>query len=418
MKQPMKIGVIGAGGMRGLTWISTVKKLGDQFELVGIAEVSEPRRKDAALRFQAPVFADAEELLQQTQPTMALAAVPPDGNHAFVEICARHKVHVMTEIPIAPTRRIAGFAIGRANAAGIKYDITENVHHWPHERLKQAIVRSGIIGAPQLVHLSYTSGGYHGFNAIRAIIGLDKKAKRVLGATGVATIPYYEDYMQRQLTEQHWARGVIEFEGGVTCFYYMPPLGHESTHWEIECSGGEIVGAQLRIGKNEKANYDFKEEWTPMAVEPPGFNGGILPNHKYGLQCGDRVLDQIHVETPTLIAWKNPFKEHGIGVPNDLDEIARAQMLLDHRAAILEDTPVRYGPHNAWADQELVVAVHESARRGTWINLPLTEDTSVEREIHESFKPVYGCAWDDIPGLMKAKLISGGRVRWEILHDL
>lgn len=414
----MKLGVIGAGGMRGLTWISTVQKLSAQFDLVGIAEVSEPRRKDAAARFRVPVFASPEEMLQKAQPTMALAAVPPDGNHAFVEICARHKVHVMTEIPIAPTRRIAEYAVNLAKKAGIKYDITENLHQWPHERLKQAIVRSGIIGPPQLIHLNYTSGGYHGFNGIRAIIGLEKKAKRVLGATGTVTIPFYEDYMQRQLTEQYWARGIVEFEGGVTCFYYMPPLGHESTHWEIECSGGEIVGTQLRIGKNEKTNYDFQDEWTPMKVETPGYHGGLFPNHKYGLQIGDRVLDHTRVDTPTPIVWKNPFKQYGIGIPNDLDEIARAQMLLDHRAAILEDTPVRYGTHNAWADQELVVAVHESARRGTWLNLPLTEETSVERDMNEAFKSVYGCAWDDIPGLMKAKLISGGRVRWEVLRDL
>jgi len=418
MDKPMKLGVIGAGGMRGLTWISTVKKLSDQFELVGIAEVSEQRRKDAAARFQTPTFATPEEMLQKTQPTMALAAVPPDGNHAFVEICARHKVHVMTEIPIAPTRRIAQYAIDAAKAAGIKYDITENVHQWPNERLKQKIVASGLIGTPQIVHLTYTSGGYHGFNAIRGIISLDRKAKRALGATGWAKIPFYEDYMQRQLTEQYWARGVIEFDGGVTCFYYMPPLGHETTHWEIECSGGEIVGTQLRVGKNEKTNYDFQHEWTAMKVEPPGYHGGILPNHKYGLQCGDRVLDHVRAETPKPIVWTNPYKQYGIGIPNDLDEIARAQMLLDHRAAILEDTPARYGPQNAWTDQELVVAVHESARRGTWVDLPLTEDTSVERDQHEAFKSVYGCAWDDIPGLMKAKLISGGRVRWEVLRDL
>lgn len=418
MMKQMKIAVIGAGAMRGQTWISTIQKLGDQFELVGICEVNEERRKDAGLRFETPTFARAEEMLQKRQPTMVLAAVPPDGNHAFVGIAARHKVNILTEIPIAPTGRIAQYAMKVAQQHGIKYDITENVHHWPAERLKQKIVASGIIGDVQLVHLNYTSGAYHGFNAIRAIIGFDKKARRTLGATGQVKIPFYEDYMQRQLTEQFWCRGIVEFEGGVTCFYYLPPLGHESTHWEIECSNGEIVGTQLRVGKNEKTPFDFQFEYTAMKVESPGATGGFLPTHKYGIQCGDRVLDHIRVDTPQPIVWTNPFKEYGIGLPTDLDEIARAQMLLDFRKDIAEDRPASYGPHNAWADQELIVAVQESARRGTWIELPLPEETSVEQDMHEAFKKIYGCAWDDIDGLMKAKLISGGRVRWEVLHDL
>jgi len=412
-----RMAIIGAGAMRGQTWISTVKKLSDQFDLVGISEVNDERRRDTEMRFKTPTFTKAEEMLKQTQPTMALAAVPPDGNHAFVEIAARNGVNILTEIPIAPTRRIAEYAIAAAKKYGVKYDITENLHHWPAERLKQKIVRSGIIGDVQLVHLNYSSGAYHGFNGVRAIIGLERKAKRVLGARGTVHIPFYEDYMQRQLTEQHWCKGIVEFEGGITCFYYMPPLGHESTHWEVECSLGEIVGTQLRIGKNEKKTFDFQFEYTPMKVESPGATGGFLPMHKYGIQCGDCVLDHVRVDTPTPIRWTNPFKEYGIGVPNDLDEIARAQMLLDFRDAILEDTPVSYGAANAWADQELAVACHESARTGTWIDLPLKEETSIERDMNAPFKKLYGYAWDD-PDLLKARIPSAGLVRWEVIHDL
>ena len=50
-----------------------------------------------------------------------------------------------------------------------------------------------------------------------------------------------------------------------------------------------------------------------------------------------------------------------------------------------------YGGDNARRDYEAWIAVRESALRGSeWIDLPLTEETELERRINAAFREKYG----------------------------
>jgi hypothetical protein len=88
------------------------------------------------------------------------------------------------------------------------------------------------------------------------------------------------------------------------------------------------------------------------------------------------------------------------------------------RAAIEQGQPVQCDADRAWPVEEMLVAVHESARRdGQWIELPLTELTSIEKDMHADYLKLYGHAWNDIDGPISAALPRGG-VRWSVLGDL
>src|SRR5207249_442563 len=115
---------------------------------------------------------------------------------------------------------------------------------WPHERLKQQIIAAGLLGEITHARLWYASGCYHGFNAIRMLLG--REPQRVLGHAGTVSVPPYPNYGGGSETTRVWESGAIEFPEGVICLYEMPPLpGARSSHWEIEGTRGYLAGNGL-----------------------------------------------------------------------------------------------------------------------------------------------------------------------------
>jgi predicted dehydrogenase len=380
----LRIGVVGAGAMRGQTWIATATRLPDQYELVGICEAVEARAQETAERWHVPVFRRLDDMLQTAQPDVVFGATPPDANHVIAQLAAQQGAHVITEIPVAPARPIAEATQAVCREHHVLYEVAENVYRWPQERL-------------MLAHLTYVSGSYHGFNAVRTLLG--SEARRIMGYTGQVKLPIYDDYMLWQLDEQSWDSAVIEFENGVGCVFHKPPQGLYGNTWEFEATQGNLLQDAVQIGKKpDSPILPFKAEYT--AVD------------------GAEVLDHLRVDLPSPIVWENPYKKYGIGRRDDLDEVARAEILTQFRNSIVEGRPPQYGAASAWRDQELVVALAESARRDNrWIDLPLKELTQVESAMLDGYKSLYGHGWDDIAGLAQSPLPRGG-VRWAVLRDL
>jgi hypothetical protein len=85
------------------------------------------------------------------------------------------------------------------------------------------------------------------------------------------------------------------------------------------------------------------------------------------------TLTELVALTPSEVVWRNPFRAYYM----DDEMIAVADCLMSLVHAIREDKPPEYGAQQARLDQELTLAMFESAKRsGASVTLPLLRVTS------------------------------------------
>ena len=352
--EKLKIAVVGTGG-RARAHLSTIPKLEPIYQLVGVCDIDSERATETAQRLSVSGYTDIETLIEMESPDVILITVGPDGHHVITEIAAAHDVHVITETPISTTLPCADRMIDAAARYGVKLEIAENVWRWPHERLKREIVDAGLIGEITHAHLWYTSGSYHGMNAIRTLV--DSEAVRVVGHA-------------KEIGGSSWEVGVVEFESGVSLIYEMPTR-RRGNYWEIDGTEGAIVG-------NELLRYrDAGTETYPIQTVTTEVDGV-------------EIVDHARVDTDPPVIWENPLKAFGLG---DADDVARGAELHSIYRAIVEGVEPEYGALNGRTDQEILIAIRESARTGGQpIDLPLTEITGYEESLHREYHTKYGVA--------------------------
>ena len=350
--EKLKIAVVGTGG-RGSAHLSTIPKLAPIYQLVGVCDIDRARATETAQRMSVSGYTDIETLIEMESPEVILITVGPDGHHVITEIAASHGVHVITETPISTTLPCADRMINAAAQYGVKLEVAENVWRWPHERLKRKIVDAGLIGEITHAHLWYTSGSYHGMNAIRALV--QSQAVRVIGHA-------------KEIGDSSWEVGVVEFENGVSLIYEMPTR-RRGNYWEVDGTEGAIVGNELLLYR-DTGTETYPIETVAIEVD------------------GVTVVDHARVDTDPPVVWENPLKAFGL---TDADDVARAAELHSIYLAIVEEGEPEYGAVNGRTDQEILIAIRESARNGDKpIDLPLTEITGHEENLHQEYRERYG----------------------------
>lgn len=348
----LKIAVVGTGG-RARAHLNTIPKLESIYQLVGVCDINRERAAETAQQLAISGYTDIETLIEEESPDVILITVPPDGHHVITEIAASHGVHVITETPISTTLPCADRMIDAAARYSVTLEVAENVWRWPHERLKRQIVDAGLIGEITHAHLWYTSGSYHGINAIRTLVG--SEAVRVVGHA-------------KQIGGASWEVGVVEFGNGVSLVYELPTR-RRGNYWEIDGTEGAIVGNELVL---------YQDGGTES-----------YPIHTVTTEIdGVDVVDHARVDTDPPIIWENPIKAFGLG---DSDDVARGAELYSIYRAIVEGAEPEYGAVNGRTDQEVLIAIRESARNGGKpIDLPLTKITGHEEDLHREYRERYG----------------------------
>ncbi len=361
----LNIAVVGTGA-RAQAHLGTIARLTDLYSLVGVADADAARRDAVAGQYHVPGHAAVDELLDSTKPDVLYVIVPPDGHHAMTEAAARRGIHVISEVPIATTLPMADAMIATARQHGVKLEIAENVWRWPNERLKRQIVEAGLIGRVTQFHLWYTSGSYHGLSAVRNVI--HAAPARVLGVAHDVETPERRDLQGRPRRMQSWELGVIEFADGSTCVYQQPIHRARGNYWEIVGTEGYIAGNELVIERGDPRRYSIE------TVTEQGESGNVLVS--------------VRVATDPPIVWENPYRRYGLP---SADDVSRADVLAGMHRAIVDNVEPGYGAENARTDQAILLALRESARRGSvWIDLPLTDITGIERTIHDEYRARYG----------------------------
>ena len=105
-----------------------------------------------------------------------------------------------------------------------------------------------------------------------------------------------------------------------------------------------------------------------------------------------QVLTAVRVDTDPPVVWENPFAGHGIGGGLSAhDDVAKASILTSLHRAVTEGRALEYGAAEARKDLEVWIAARESALQGSrWLELPLVEQTELERRLHEQYVATYG----------------------------
>jgi predicted dehydrogenase len=372
----LRIAVAGVGAYdhsRARTYLTVTGKLRERYDLCAVCDHSPQSLEAVRSKLGAKaLYADVEKMISEEGPDVVFALVPTDGQSVVALTAARRKCHILTEIPYAITLPIGDAVAKTCSENAVKWEIAENVWLWPHERLKREIVKAGLLGEIVHARLWYTSGPYHGFNAIRMILG--QNAKRALGyAQQVKTLPY-TSYGGSSERTSWWESAIVELDGGATCLFEKPPLkSARGSCWEVEGTQGYLTGNgfddELVLYKDgQQVRYPFKDTYERIG--------------------GERVLASVGVATEPPMAWHNPFKELGI---SEFDDVAKASILCSLHSAVTDGVGPEYGPSNARCDMEIWIAIRESARRGSsWVNLPITDVTELEGRIREEYVSRYG----------------------------
>lgn len=146
------VGIIGCGNVT--LGYHAPALLGSDISIGGIADPSEPRRRQVQELVQLPdarCYADHRDLLE-AKPDYVLLAVPPKYRPAILRDCARAGVPVLAEKPISTVPLEAQAMIELMRQANLPFGMVHNYLYFPEYRLARQLSVDGSIG--QLRHIT------------------------------------------------------------------------------------------------------------------------------------------------------------------------------------------------------------------------------------------------------------------------
>jgi len=386
---PLRVALIGAGRRGRGAHLPVIARMTDRFELVAVGDV-DPEAARVAEEYGARGYTSLRELVAQERLDAAVVTVPGDAHPAVVWFLAEHGVPALVETPIAPTRPLADLMIAAAARNRVVLEVAENYYRAPVERLKSAVIAAGAIGAVSRLHRIFHEGGYHGMSLLRHHAGAAPTS--VLGIAHETPVLPHTDRMKRHHARESWSMGVIDFDNGALAVMSYSNVIHARSLGRGQTSIGQIDGTAGTI--LEKVVYTV----PPAEVESGARADGHPIQRRMREMEGTNVLEALSVELPGgTLTWENPYVRYGlaegqVSVADELESLARA---------VQEGRPPEYGAARARLDQEMNLAMAESARRGRHpLSLPLADLTEAEAAIHEEFRRACGRDPEDVEGLV------------------
>jgi predicted dehydrogenase len=372
----LRIGVVGAG-RRGRAHVATIVELPEFFELAGICDVNAASARALARRLGCDAYSDVDEFLSRKSLDAVLIATPPASHPLVAEAAADHRVHMLIETPLAPTRAMMDSIAAAAAKAGVQVEVGENYGRRPAERLNRMAVEAGLIG--EVVHLSaYNAPAnhescYHMMSLFQLYAGADVEEVSAwathceLGAANAGGP-----------AEETWVDAFLTFTNGIkaSCGYVTtrtaPHRWGRPGITAIEGTHGYIVSEDGGVSRLHQVENGTAAD-RPMKLAARREKERDIP-------------ERFFYETKPPIEFLNPFADR---VMTDVekngvaDGLARAAELMSLYRAVTEGVEPEFGIARARRTQELGIAIIESARIGRPLKAKLAEDTSWERKQHE-----------------------------------
>jgi predicted dehydrogenase len=376
----LRVGVVGCG-RRAQAHLQTVAALqrAGYYDLVGVCDVDPARAQEAAARLGTRAFPAVADLLQALgarRPAAVVVVTPPEAHHPVVELAASCGVHCLCETPLSFSLACADRMVAAARRAGVHLEVAENVWRFPEERAKRLIVARGVLGEVGLLACRYTSGSYHGMNALRHLAGAAVTA--VCGDAALLPSPRQGRAGGGETTAVAWEGALLRFATGARGVFQLPVRPGLHNHWEVDGSLGSLDGHSLCVGGAEATRIQ-PERVTERA-------GGVGPEVLVGIRY------PAGPSNPEVF-WENPLR--GLPLPADADALARADEHLSLHRAATGAGPGDYPVERGREDLAAVLAIHECARAadgggGRWLTLPLPAGLPHDLALHEEYARRFG----------------------------
>jgi predicted dehydrogenase len=364
--EPTRVAIIGTS-RRSLGMYGPILKALPGIELVAAWGRSDASARRLGASLGVPAYTDLERLIRETAPQIGVVSVNYGANGQVGLMAIEHGLHVLLETPIAHDLREADAIIAAASARGRLVEVAEQFHRRPLEQLKLALIRSGLFGTVYSSFNDFAGHGYHGISVMRSYLGFDARPISVAGAVERYRLaPYYsrlaDNHEARDETQEH---GIITFEGGRLGIFHWTNVGYDSP---LRWWRSSRFLAEKGMGVTVGVGLDVQERLSLLAPggEAPRF---ITVERRWERVDGGALAAMIaHTGDPDLpiVRWDNPFLQAAPGVTPQWhdDEIGVAGCILSLVAAVRTNTPPSYGSLQGRLDQELILAIRQSAAAG------------------------------------------------------
>ena len=364
--EPLRIAFLGAGQRASYLYSRLIAEM-DDVELVGVWSRTESSAKAFAEKLDLPWFIDMERLKRETGASGGIVCVSYGANGQVGLQAVQSGLHILTETPIAHDLRDADEIIRVADRDGLRVEVAEQFHRRPDEQIKLALITAGVFGR---IHSSFNDvvgHGYHGVSVMRSYLGFDAKPVRVVGSVHDYDLASHRSILAgttgpRTETQEH---GIVEFEGGQVGIFHWTSVGYDSAirWWRGSRFYGE-QGMGVMYGTfNEPTN-----ELTVLGPDGESPHRITLQRELERVDGGALVRYSAHTglaDLPT-VEWRNPFGQAASGENPEWhdDEIGVALCIRSFVNAVRQDQAPSYGAKQARLDQEIVLAIQESAATG------------------------------------------------------
>ena len=376
----LNIALIGAGRRGGGAHLPVIAKLKDVYNLVAICDIDQAVAQQYAEQYGANPYTNVRDLVAHEKLDAVDITVPGIAHHAIGCFMADAGVNIIVETPIAVTLPMTDLMIEAAKRNNVKLEVAENYYRAPRERFLSAVIDAGVIGEVGRIYRIFYEGGYHGMSMLR--LRANGEPKSILGITQSTPVIPIIDRMKRHHTSDNWTFGFLEFDNNATALMVYSNVIHARSLGrgqggisQIDGSKGTIVGEEIHVV-------------PPEDLENGAKSVGYQPKRTMIDVDGTDVIEKIELELPNqLVTWENPLRHY----PLTEGQIPVADELLSLAHAILQDTEPAYGAQLGRQDQEMNIAMSESAKQSrVTLTFPLTDLTETERDIHDRYEGQHG----------------------------
>jgi predicted dehydrogenase len=225
-------------------------------EYAAVCDIDPKRLKAIAGKLNVPEamrFTDVKRALREVDPDFVLAVVPPVAHREVALAAIRAGKHVLTEKPMALTRRDALAMVRAAEQAGVQLAVDQNYRFNPWIRKVRSIVASGRLGRvshvvgsfrmnavwgeyqKRMEHPLLTEMSIHHFDNFRFLLGED--ASEVFAKTWNPPWSWSKGDVAAAVT--------VTMRSGVACLWEGTVAARGETtgycgDWRIECEKGAL----------------------------------------------------------------------------------------------------------------------------------------------------------------------------------
>jgi len=293
-RQPVRLAILGAGGVaqaKYLPALARLRTLWEPVEVVALSTIDRRQREKLSKLFGGRVYGDSDELLRDQQPDAVLVTSSDDAHCELALAALEAGAHVLVEKPIARSLREAAQMCRAAEAAGRVLVTTCNKRFSPPYAEARRLLDSGELARPSLFAAKFTlgyenvdllaAGTVHVFDLARFFMGDVRSLSAVAAAASrenaIATLEFMSG-----------AAGSVLTSAGALSL-------HPWERVEIFGDGSWLVVEDQAVLTLHRAEYEPARTWAPVVPNT------LLSAEEWGGYVGllEDFLDSVRRQSPT-----------------------------------------------------------------------------------------------------------------------